>query len=59
VFLIGISYAIVDTCHSGTILNLRFLCCLSRTSYWQWENHHRLPERAWEGGHWRPCGTGR
>ncbi|TKV95792.1 hypothetical protein SEVIR_9G384800v4 [Setaria viridis] len=34
-------HAIVDTCHSGTILDLPYLCRLSRTGYWQWENHNR------------------
>ncbi|CAL4914704.1 unnamed protein product [Urochloa decumbens] len=34
-------HAIVDTCHSGTILDLPYLCRLSRTGYWQWENHYR------------------
>ncbi|KAJ1296824.1 hypothetical protein BS78_01G332300 [Paspalum vaginatum] len=34
-------HAIVDTCHSGTILDLPYLCRLSRTGYWQWENHCR------------------
>uniref|UniRef100_J3LPD8 Peptidase C14 caspase domain-containing protein n=1 Tax=Oryza brachyantha TaxID=4533 RepID=J3LPD8_ORYBR len=39
-------HAIVDTCHSGTILDLSYLCRLSRTGYWQWENHSRRPELA-------------
>ncbi|AQL05897.1 Metacaspase-1 [Zea mays] len=34
-------HAIVDTCHSGTILDLPYLCRMSRTGYWQWENHAR------------------
>ncbi|CAN6289247.1 unnamed protein product [Urochloa humidicola] len=34
-------HAIVDTCHSGTILDLPYLCRLSRTGYWQWEKHYR------------------
>ncbi|GJN31671.1 hypothetical protein PR202_gn00029 [Eleusine coracana subsp. coracana] len=34
-------HAIVDTCHSGTILDLPYLCRISRTGYWQWENHSR------------------
>ncbi|OQU92489.1 hypothetical protein SORBI_3001G351200 [Sorghum bicolor] len=34
-------HAIVDTCHSGTILDLPYLCRMSRTGYWQWENHSR------------------
>ncbi|KAK1602393.1 hypothetical protein QYE76_016490 [Lolium multiflorum] len=38
-------HAIIDTCHSGTILDLRYLCRLSRTGYWQWENHTRQPEK--------------
>ncbi|KAG8063179.1 hypothetical protein GUJ93_ZPchr0003g18358 [Zizania palustris] len=32
-------HAIIDTCHSGTILDLSYLCRLSRTGYWQWEHH--------------------
>ncbi|XP_047090741.1 metacaspase-1-like [Lolium rigidum] len=38
-------HAIIDTCHSGTILDLRYLCRLSRTGYWQWENHNRQPQK--------------
>ncbi|GJN31670.1 hypothetical protein PR202_gb20094 [Eleusine coracana subsp. coracana] len=41
-------HAIVDTCHSGTILDLPYLCRMSRTGYWQWENHchpSRTPKR--------------
>ncbi|KAG8097319.1 hypothetical protein GUJ93_ZPchr0013g35853 [Zizania palustris] len=37
-------HAIVDTCHSGTILDLPFLCRISRTGYWQWEHHNRRPD---------------
>ncbi|RCV44513.1 hypothetical protein SETIT_9G379600v2 [Setaria italica] len=33
-------HAVMDTCHSGTVLDLPFLCRLSRTGYWQWENHY-------------------
>ncbi|CAL4939734.1 unnamed protein product [Urochloa decumbens] len=33
-------HAIVDTCHSGTILDLPYLCRMSRTGYWQWENQY-------------------
>lgn len=39
-------HAIIDTCHSGTILDLRYLCRLSRTGYWQWENHIRQPAKS-------------
>ncbi|TVU46780.1 hypothetical protein EJB05_06341, partial [Eragrostis curvula] len=41
-------HAIVDTCHSGTILDIPYLCRMSRTGYWQWENHchpSRTPKR--------------
>ncbi|KAI5005298.1 hypothetical protein ZWY2020_032541 [Hordeum vulgare] len=38
-------HAIIDTCHSGTILDLSYLCRLSRTGYWQWENHVRQPAK--------------
>ncbi|GJN41046.1 hypothetical protein PR202_gn00370 [Eleusine coracana subsp. coracana] len=34
-------HAIIDTCHSGTILDLPYLCRISRTGFWQWENHSR------------------
>ncbi|XP_048548091.1 metacaspase-1-like [Triticum urartu] len=37
-------HAIIDTCHSGTILDLPYLCRISRTGYWQWENHNRQPD---------------
>ncbi|PUZ40842.1 hypothetical protein GQ55_9G455200 [Panicum hallii var. hallii] len=33
-------HAVMDTCHSGTIIDLPYLCRLSRTGYWQWENHY-------------------
>ncbi|WOL03806.1 metacaspase-1-like [Canna indica] len=32
-------HALVDACHSGTILDLPYLCRLSRAGYYQWENH--------------------
>ncbi|KQK21440.1 metacaspase-1 [Brachypodium distachyon] len=38
-------HAIIDTCHSGTILDLPYLCRMSRTGYWQWENHTRRPDK--------------
>jgi hypothetical protein len=45
-------HAIVDTCHSGTILDLPYLCRLSRTGYWQWENQQttRLSSSSGGGG---------
>ncbi|KAG6512880.1 metacaspase-1-like [Zingiber officinale] len=32
-------HALVDACHSGTILDLPYLCRFSRAGSWQWENH--------------------
>nr|CAB3495728.1 unnamed protein product [Digitaria exilis] len=37
-------HAIMDTCHSGTSLDLPYLCRVSRTGYWQWEDHCRHGE---------------
>ncbi|XP_024312583.1 metacaspase-1 isoform X2 [Brachypodium distachyon] len=37
-------HAIIDTCHSGTILDLPYLCRISRTGYWQWESQARQQE---------------
>ncbi|CAN6312510.1 unnamed protein product [Urochloa humidicola] len=48
-------HAIMDTGHSGTILDLPYLYRLSRTGYWQWENgglewrEREVPE--WRAGH--------
>ncbi|KAL6648036.1 hypothetical protein ACP70R_012260 [Stipagrostis hirtigluma subsp. patula] len=35
-------HAIVDACHSATVLDLPFLCRISRTGNWQWEDHRPL-----------------
>ncbi|KAL6593722.1 hypothetical protein ACP70R_048623 [Stipagrostis hirtigluma subsp. patula] len=43
-------HAIIDTCHSGTILDLPYLCRISRTGYWQWENHSRGEPKCTSGG---------
>ncbi|KAJ4753367.1 Metacaspase-1 [Rhynchospora pubera] len=32
-------HALVDACHSGTILDLPYLCRISRSGSWQWEDH--------------------
>ncbi|KAJ1296819.1 hypothetical protein BS78_01G331800 [Paspalum vaginatum] len=32
-------HAVVDACHSATVLDLPFLCCRSRCGNWQWEDH--------------------
>ncbi|KAF8728870.1 hypothetical protein HU200_018164 [Digitaria exilis] len=45
-------HAIMDTCHSGTSLDLPYLCRMSRTGYWQWEDHcrHGGPGKRPHGG---------
>ncbi|KAK3147057.1 hypothetical protein QOZ80_3BG0277530 [Eleusine coracana subsp. coracana] len=46
-------HAIIDTCHSGTMLDLPYLCRLSSAlGYWQWENHYCKPGMRPK----RPCG---
>ncbi|KAJ1296820.1 hypothetical protein BS78_01G331900 [Paspalum vaginatum] len=32
-------HAVVDACHSATVLDLSFLCRISRCGNWQWEDH--------------------
>ncbi|PWZ53266.1 Metacaspase-1 [Zea mays] len=32
-------HAVVDACHSDSVLDLPFLCNMSRTGNWQWEDH--------------------
>ncbi|KAK3151796.1 hypothetical protein QOZ80_3AG0250650 [Eleusine coracana subsp. coracana] len=45
-------HAIIDTCHSGTMLDLPYLCRQSSAmGYWQWENHCNPGM-----GPKRPCG---
>ncbi|KAL8536175.1 hypothetical protein ACS0TY_011714 [Phlomoides rotata] len=34
-------HAIIDTCHSGTILDLPFVCRMDRKGYYMWEDHGR------------------
>ncbi|ERN14650.1 metacaspase-1 isoform X1 [Amborella trichopoda] len=41
-------HAIVDACHSGTVLDLPFLCRVNRYGYYQWENHNP-PSGAYKG----------
>ncbi|KAM7478975.1 hypothetical protein LguiA_027188 [Lonicera macranthoides] len=35
-------HAIVDACHSGTVLDLPFLCRMNREGYYVWEDHSQL-----------------
>jgi metacaspase-1 len=41
-------HAIVDACHSDSVLDLPFMCRISRTGNWQWEDH-RPPTGACKG----------
>ncbi|KAG8368666.1 hypothetical protein BUALT_Bualt15G0069500 [Buddleja alternifolia] len=41
-------HAIIDACHSGTILDLPFVCRINREGYYNWEDH-RLPYTAYKG----------
>ncbi|KAL7157154.1 hypothetical protein ABFS83_02G058700 [Erythranthe nasuta] len=34
-------HAIIDSCHSGTILDLPFVCRMNRNGYYTWEDHGR------------------
>ncbi|XP_058086586.1 metacaspase-1-like [Magnolia sinica] len=35
-------HAIIDACHSGTVLDLPFVCKMNRAGFYQWENHSPL-----------------
>lgn len=41
-------HAIIDACHSGTVLDLSFLCRMDRTGRYIWEDH-RPRTGAWKG----------
>ncbi|KAM3281931.1 metacaspase-1 [Capsicum chacoense] len=41
-------HAIIDACHSGTMLDLPFFCRMDRTGRYAWEDHHPLTG-AWKG----------
>ncbi|XP_031107794.1 metacaspase-1-like [Ipomoea triloba] len=41
-------HAIVDACHSGTMLDLPFLCRMDRSGRYMWEDH-RPRSGAWKG----------
>ncbi|KAM1233014.1 hypothetical protein EV1_002690 [Malus domestica] len=36
-------HAIIDACHSGTVLDLRFLCRINREGHYVWEDHQFSP----------------
>ncbi|XP_059637440.1 metacaspase-1-like [Cornus florida] len=41
-------HAIIDACHSGTVLDLPYLCRMTRSGHYEWEDHG--PESgAWKG----------
>ncbi|KAF5183574.1 Metacaspase-1 [Thalictrum thalictroides] len=41
-------HAIMDACHSGTILDLPYLCRMNKNGYYSWENHS--PNKGTSGG---------
>ncbi|KAL0464275.1 UNVERIFIED_CONTAM: Metacaspase-1 [Sesamum latifolium] len=41
-------HAIIDACHSGTALDLPFLCRMNRSGQYVWEDH-RPPSGNWKG----------
>ncbi|PON71080.1 Zinc finger, LSD1-type domain containing protein [Parasponia andersonii] len=41
-------HAIIDACHSGTVLDLPFLCRMDRTGRYSWEDH-RPRSGVWKG----------
>ncbi|PIA32515.1 hypothetical protein AQUCO_04400008v1 [Aquilegia coerulea] len=41
-------HAIIDACHSGTILDLPFLCRMNRSGHYVWEDH-RPRSGVWKG----------
>ncbi|XP_075081812.1 metacaspase-1-like [Nicotiana tabacum] len=41
-------HAIIDACHSGTMLDLPFLCRMDSTGRYVWEDH-RPPSGVWKG----------
>ncbi|XP_047959340.1 metacaspase-1-like [Salvia hispanica] len=41
-------HAIIDACHSGTVLDLPYLCRMDRSGRYSWEDH-RPPSGAWKG----------
>ncbi|KAK7246747.1 hypothetical protein RIF29_41617 [Crotalaria pallida] len=43
-------HAIFDTCHSGTILDLPFMCRMNRIGCYAWEDHRNLGDKGTRGG---------
>ncbi|GAB2270877.1 Metacaspase-1 [Dionaea muscipula] len=41
-------HAIIDACHSGTVLDLPFLCRMNSSGHYVWEDH-RPPSGTWKG----------
>ncbi|KAK1265930.1 Metacaspase-2 [Acorus gramineus] len=41
-------HAFIDACHSGTILDLPFVCRMDRAGFCEWEDHHR-PQISYKG----------
>ncbi|KAL1533086.1 metacaspase-1-like [Salvia divinorum] len=41
-------HAVIDACHSSTMLDLPYLCKMERSGRYSWEDH-RPPSGAWKG----------
>ncbi|KAK1425078.1 hypothetical protein QVD17_20422 [Tagetes erecta] len=41
-------HAVIDSCHSGTVLDLPFLCRMNRNGQYEWEDH-RPKDGIWKG----------
>lgn len=41
-------HAIIDACHSGTVMDLPYLCRMERPGKYEWEDH-RPPSGMWKG----------
>ncbi|OWM63606.1 hypothetical protein CDL15_Pgr008149 [Punica granatum] len=41
-------HAIIDSCYSGTVLDLPFLCRIKKDGFYRWEDH-QLPSAAYRG----------
>ncbi|KAK9069529.1 hypothetical protein SSX86_011433 [Deinandra increscens subsp. villosa] len=43
-------HSVVDTCFSGTLLDLPFLCTMNQDGLYRWDNEHQLTNKGTRGG---------